>query len=261
MRLNISGLNELRERLERLRPEEVMARALAKQAARMAARVRDGLSEQSGSAGHDEPWLQSGALRDSVGTQADGLQAVVGSNDPAGVPQELGTAHMPARPFLAPVAAEMGEEVARAVGAAIAAALRGDSTDTKGTDADLSGGDLDGSDPSNWSAAGPDAPAFTSNTNVTGVDGPLPAANGASPDRPAPNLFAGPGVPIDTGLLHLTADDGTPGNNQAQIKQFKDVVRILGLNKSQAIQLHDEITGENYNFRQILQLGQDLFDK
>ena len=44
--------------------------------------------------------------------EADGLQAVVGSSDPAAVPQELGTAHMPARPFLAPVAAGMGEEVA-----------------------------------------------------------------------------------------------------------------------------------------------------
>lgn len=78
---------------------------------------------------HDEPWLQSGALRNSVGAQADGLQAVVGSSDPAAVPQEMGTAHMPARPFLAPVAAGMGEEVARAVGAAVAAALRGDGTD------------------------------------------------------------------------------------------------------------------------------------
>jgi len=86
MRLNISGLNELREHLERLRPNEVMARALAEQAGRMAARVRDGLSERPGSAGHDEPWLQSSALRDSVGAQADGLQAVVGSSDPAAVP-------------------------------------------------------------------------------------------------------------------------------------------------------------------------------
>ena len=129
MRLNISGLNELRERLERLRPEEVMAQTLAEQAERMAARVRDGLSEPPGAAGHDEPWLQSGALRNSVGARADGLQAVVGSSDPAAVPQEMGTAHMPARPFLVPVAAGMGEEVARAVGAAVAAALRGDSED------------------------------------------------------------------------------------------------------------------------------------
>jgi len=56
------------------------------------------------------------------GAQADGLQAVAGSSDPAAVPQELGTAHMPARPFLAPVA-EMGEEVARAVGAAMVAVV------------------------------------------------------------------------------------------------------------------------------------------
>lgn len=78
MGLRISGLNELRERLERLHLEEVMARALAEQAGRMAARAQNGLSEPPGASGHDEPWLQSGALRDSVGAQADGLQAVVG---------------------------------------------------------------------------------------------------------------------------------------------------------------------------------------
>ena len=124
MGLKITGLNELRERLERLRPEEVMARALAEQAERTAARVREDLSGPPGLGGHDQPWVRSGALRDSVGAQADGLQAAVGSNDPAAVPQELGTAHVPARPFLAPVAAEMGEEVARAVGAAMARAIR-----------------------------------------------------------------------------------------------------------------------------------------
>ena len=135
MALNISGLNELRERLERLRAEEVMARALAKQAERVAARVRDGLSEPPGAAGHDEPWLQSGALRDSVGAQADGLQAAVGSSDPAAVPQEMGTHTMPPRPFLAPVAAGMGEDVAWAIGAEVAAALRGESGSSGAGDA------------------------------------------------------------------------------------------------------------------------------
>lgn len=100
-----------------------MARVLAEQAKRMAASVREGLSEPSGAAGHDEPWLQSSALRDSVGVQADGLQAVVGSSDPAAVPQEMGTERMEARPFLAPVAAAMGEDVARAIGTRMAAAL------------------------------------------------------------------------------------------------------------------------------------------
>ena len=125
MALKITGLNELRERLERLRADEVMAQALARHAERMAAAVRDGLSEAPGGAGHDEPWLRTGALRDSVGAEADGLQAVVGSSDPAAVPQEMGAAHMPPRPFLAPVAASMGEEVARGVAEAVVAALKG----------------------------------------------------------------------------------------------------------------------------------------
>jgi len=152
MGLKISGLNELLERLGRLRADEVMARALAEQAQRMAARVREGLSEPPGT-GHDEPWLRSGALRDSVEAQADGLQAAVGSSNPAAVPQELGTARMPARPFLAPVAAGMGEEVARAVGSAVAAALRGDSTDANGTDTDLDAGGLSGDNSLGWGDA------------------------------------------------------------------------------------------------------------
>ena len=61
-----------------------------------------------------------------MGAEADGLQAVVGSSDPAAVPQEMGTAHMPARPFLAPVAAEMGEDVARGVAEAVVASLKGE---------------------------------------------------------------------------------------------------------------------------------------
>lgn len=53
MAIRISGLNELRERLERLRPEEIMARVLAEQAQQVAARVREGLSEQPGATGHN----------------------------------------------------------------------------------------------------------------------------------------------------------------------------------------------------------------
>lgn len=44
----------------------------------------------------------------------------------AAVPQEMGTAHMPPRPFLAPVAAGMGEEAARGVAGAVVAALKGE---------------------------------------------------------------------------------------------------------------------------------------
>lgn len=95
----------------------------------MAAAVRDTLSDPPGAGGHDQPWLQSGALRDSVGAEADGLQAAVGSSDPAATPQEMGTARMPPRPFLAPAAAGMEEEVARAVAGAVVAALKGQPED------------------------------------------------------------------------------------------------------------------------------------
>ena len=206
--LKISGLNELRERLERLRPEEVMAPALAEQAERIATRVREGLSEQPGGAGHDEPWLRSGALRGSVGVQAEGLQAAVGSSDPAAVPQELGTARMPARPFLMPVAAAMGEEVARAVGAAVMAALRGDSPDAGSTRVDLCGDGPDGSDlPSGGAIAGGGVPTSTSHASATVAGDVRPAANGALPDHPTPNLFAGPGVPTDNYVIDVADGD------------------------------------------------------
>jgi len=123
--LRISGLAELRERLAQVRAEEVMAQTLAGQAAEMAEAVRAGLSTTPGSGGHERPWMQSGALRESVGFEASGLEAVVGSSDPAAAPQEMGTVRMPARPFLAPVGAAMGAGLARAVGEAVAGALRG----------------------------------------------------------------------------------------------------------------------------------------
>ena len=126
MRLDIKGLAELRARLERVRVEEVMARALAEQAERLAETVRDGLLEPPGAGEHDRPWARTGALRDSVGAQADGLEAAVGSSDPAAAPQEMGTVHIPPRPFLAPAAAAHGEEIARAIGSEVAAALRGE---------------------------------------------------------------------------------------------------------------------------------------
>ena len=97
-----------------------MARALAEQAARMAARVRDGLSEPPGRCrARQNPGCRAARCRKAWGRSADGLQAVVGSSDPTAVSQELGTVHMPARPFLMPVAAGMGEEVARGVAKAM----------------------------------------------------------------------------------------------------------------------------------------------
>jgi hypothetical protein len=57
------------------------------------------------------------------------------------------------------------------------------------------------------------------------------------------------------------SSDGTPGNNQAQNKQFSAVVRILGLDQDQAKELHRAISGQNYGFQQILKIGGEMFNK
>ena len=89
----------------------------------IAAGVRDRLSAKPGG-DHAAPWMQSGALRESVGVLATDTGAVVGAGGVAAVAQELGTVHVPARPYLAPVAAELGRAVAEVVGEAAVAGLR-----------------------------------------------------------------------------------------------------------------------------------------
>ncbi len=126
MRIEIKGLSELRQRLAQLRPDEIIAKALADQAQRLAEAVQERLSEPQGAGSHDTPWVRTGALRDSISATAEGLQAAVGSNDPAAAPQEMGTSRIPPRPFLAPAAASSGETIAQAVAQQLVAALRGE---------------------------------------------------------------------------------------------------------------------------------------
>ncbi len=91
----------------------------------LAEAVRDALGTPPGG-DHARPWVQTGALQGSIGHRADGLQAVVGSSDPAAAPQEMGTVHLPPRPFLQPAGAAAGPGVAGAVGVAVAGRLRGE---------------------------------------------------------------------------------------------------------------------------------------
>ena len=130
MRLAIQGLSEIRARLAAIRAEDIMAAALAEQAERLAQAVRDGLATPPGAGNHDRPWSRTGALHDSIAVQSNGLEAAIGSSDPAAAPQEMGTLRMPPRPFLAPVAASMGEEVARGVAEPVVAALKGETVST-----------------------------------------------------------------------------------------------------------------------------------
>ena len=118
----VAGLAEVLARLRAADPAGAMAAALDGQVAAMAAGVRDLLGTPPGGA-HGQPWRQTVALQASIGHSVAGLQATVGSSDPAAAPQELGTVHVPPRPFLAPVAAARGAGVADAVGAAVAGRL------------------------------------------------------------------------------------------------------------------------------------------
>lgn len=117
----------LAARLEGVAVAELLHEAAEQAAATLLDGVRTRLSGGPGGA-HEAPWLQTGGLRDSVGSvvavEGDGVRAVVGSSTPAALAQELGTVHAPARPFLAPVGAELGGAVADGVRATVAAGLR-----------------------------------------------------------------------------------------------------------------------------------------
>jgi hypothetical protein len=51
---------------------------------------------------------------------------------------------------------------------------------------------------------------------------------------------------------------GTPGNNQAQNKQTRDVANKYKLNKEQQRQLHDEVTGQNYTYKEIEEIAKEI---
>ncbi len=110
---------QLADYLANLPISETVTAALENAAAGLADAVRESLSTPANGP-HDAPWLQTGTLRASIAHSADDNSAVVGSNDPAAAPQELGTAAIPPQPFLAPTAAAQAEDIARRVGSAVA---------------------------------------------------------------------------------------------------------------------------------------------
>lgn len=113
MRIDLAGLAAL---MARVADGEAARGAFRAGVDTLADAVRERLSHGPGEE-HDAPWMQSGALRDSVGVSMDqdGWRGVVGSSDAAASPQELGTVHAEARPFLAPVAVGEGEGLARRI--------------------------------------------------------------------------------------------------------------------------------------------------
>lgn len=117
------NLTELARRLARLDLATTANAALAAQAETIATAIREALSTKPGGP-HDHPWERSGDLHDSIQTQADGPEAIVGSTSRIALWQEHGTADIPPRPTFAPIAAAEGEAVANAIAQAVAQALR-----------------------------------------------------------------------------------------------------------------------------------------
>ena len=74
---------------------------------------------------HEHPWLQSGALRDSIGCTVEGLDAIVGSSSEVARYQEHGTDAMPPRPTFAPVATAEAPKIGEAIATKVVQSLRG----------------------------------------------------------------------------------------------------------------------------------------
>lgn len=91
-------------------------------AATVAEKQRLGLT---GRVSATDPLLRTGELRDSISHVVDGRRAVVGSDDPVAIYQETGTSRMPPRPFLSTAAVLVGEDTAKAIGAAVGNAVAG----------------------------------------------------------------------------------------------------------------------------------------
>ncbi|WP_316251717.1 hypothetical protein [Paraburkholderia sp. UCT2] len=86
---------------------------------------------------------------------------------------------------------------------------------------------------------------------------------GSSPRVPenlgnAQSFVYQPDMP-DGDAVQLAGADGRPGNNQAQNKQFKAVVKALGLSKNQARRLHYDIQMDDLEYHGMMERALDLF--
>ena len=72
---------------------------------------------------HRIPWRQSGELAGSIAVTTTPEGFTIGSSSPVALAQELGTQHIPPRPFLAPAASSRADAIAQAVGAAATARI------------------------------------------------------------------------------------------------------------------------------------------
>ena len=122
--ISIRGLHRLLVALNRADLASAQQQALGRATEQLGSSVKELLSRVPGS-DHSAPWLQTGALRDSIKTEANPEEAVVASTSLDAVYQEHGTSAVPPRPFLAPTGAAGAEKAARDIGRELAEAVRG----------------------------------------------------------------------------------------------------------------------------------------
>ena len=96
--------------------------ALALAVETLANDIREALNTEPGGP-HDHPWRQTGALQDSIGSQAEGANAIVGSTSDIARYQEHGTAAVPPRPTLVPLAMQSAPAIAASIGETVRRAL------------------------------------------------------------------------------------------------------------------------------------------
>lgn len=82
--------------------------------------LADGTEDAKAKAGYpaDAPLLAAGDLKASYEHRTEGLEAVIGSDNPTAEYHEFGTSKMPARPVLGPAAFENKEAIHQLVGEA-----------------------------------------------------------------------------------------------------------------------------------------------
>ena len=64
---------------------------------------------------------------------------------------------------------------------------------------------------------------------------------------------------LSTGRRIRGKNKRKPGDNERQNKQFRDVVRMLGLTEKEARRLHNAIQGLDLGFRELLEFARDMF--
>ena len=121
--IRIVGLRALSDRLARLDMTGAQQSAMESAAQRLQNAVQDQLSTPPGG-DHATPWRRTGSLQTSIDHRSDDTGAVIGSDDPAAVAQELGTRNIPPRPFLSTTAAAHAAAVAHQVGLSVVANIR-----------------------------------------------------------------------------------------------------------------------------------------